>query len=42
MTDKHNRINTIESQIGAGLLEEIIQVAEGEKALVVTMAENKV
>lgn len=35
------RINEIEQQIGAGLIEEIIQVAEGEKTLVEDMVENK-
>jgi len=36
------QVNEIESKIGAGLLEEVIQVAEGEKTLVETMLENKV
>lgn len=36
------QVGEIETKIGAGLIEEIIQVAEGEKALVETMQENKV
>jgi len=35
-------VSYIESQIGAGLLEEVIQVAEGELKLVDTMTESKV
>ena len=36
------RINEIEQKIGAGLIEEVIQVAEAESQLVDTMYENKV
>ena len=36
------RISDIESQIGAGLIEEIIQVAEGEHKLVDEMVKAKV
>lgn len=36
------RIISIEQQIGAGLIEEIIQVAEGEVKLVDTMMESRV
>lgn len=36
------QINEIESKIGAGLIEEVIQVAEGESNLVDTMLQNKV
>ena len=36
------RITELESKIGAGLLEEVIQVAEGELRLVETMARHKV
>jgi len=32
----------VETQIGAGLIEEVIQVAEGELGLVDTMLEAKV
>ena len=32
----------MESQIGGGLIEEVIQVAEGELRLVETMSESKV
>ena len=32
----------MENRIGAGLIEEVIQVAEGENKLVDTMIENKV
>lgn len=35
------RIHEIEQEIGAGLIEEIIQVAEGELTLLDTMEENK-
>lgn len=34
MADKFNRISSIETKIGAGLIEEVIQVAEGELELV--------
>lgn len=37
-----DQINDIEGKIGAGLIEEIIQVAEGEKELAATMMEHKV
>ena len=36
------RVAEMENQIGAGLIEEVIQVAEGELKLVKTMAEAKV
>lgn len=36
------RIEELENKIGAGLIEEVIQVAEGEMALVDTMVEAKV
>lgn len=36
------RISDIESQIGAGLIEEVIQVAEGEHKLVDTMIISQV
>lgn len=35
------RINEIEAQIGAGLIEEVIQVAEGEHQLVSHMMKNR-
>lgn len=35
------RIAEIEDQIGAGLIEEIIQVAEGENQLVDTILESR-
>lgn len=37
-----SRISDAENQIGGGLIEEVIQVAEGELKLVETMAETKV
>jgi NADH dehydrogenase (ubiquinone) 1 alpha subcomplex subunit 5 len=37
-----NRIRELEEKIGAGLIEEIIQVAEGENKLVDIMVENRV
>ncbi len=37
-----DRISDAETQIGAGLIEEVIQVAEGELKLVDTMIESKV
>lgn len=37
-----NRINSLEQQLGAGLIEEVIQVAEGENKLIDTLYENKV
>lgn len=36
------RVHEIEQQIGAGLIEEIIQVAEGELKLVESMEKSKV
>ena len=36
------RIGEAETQIGGGLIEEVIQVAEGELTLVDTMAQSKV
>jgi NADH dehydrogenase (ubiquinone) 1 alpha subcomplex subunit 5 len=36
------RVAEIESKIGAGLLEEIVQVAQGENLLASVMVENKV
>ena len=36
------RITDAENQIGGGLIEEVIQVAEGELKLVETMAESEV
>jgi NADH dehydrogenase (ubiquinone) 1 alpha subcomplex subunit 5 len=36
-----SRISEIEGQIGAGLIEEVIQVAEGELKLVDIMAKAK-
>ena len=38
----HFRILDMENRIGAGLIEEVIQVAEGELKLVDTMLEAKV
>ena len=35
----HCRIDDIENKIGAGLIEEVLQVAEGELILVHEMAE---
>ena len=35
------RVNDLETKIGAGLIEEVIQVAEGEEQLVDKMAEAK-
>lgn len=37
-----NRINELESKLGAGLIEEVIQVAEGELKLVDEMIAAKV
>jgi NADH dehydrogenase (ubiquinone) 1 alpha subcomplex subunit 5 len=37
-----NRINELESRLGAGLIEEVIQVAEGEHKLVDEMVKAKV
>jgi NADH dehydrogenase (ubiquinone) 1 alpha subcomplex subunit 5 len=36
------RVHEIENKIGAGLIEEVIQVAEGELELVDTMEKSKV
>lgn len=36
------RINDLEQQLSAGLIEEVIQVAEGENRLIDTLYENKV
>jgi NADH dehydrogenase (ubiquinone) 1 alpha subcomplex subunit 5 len=36
------RIEEIENKIGAGLIEEVLQVAEGELILVSEMAESRV
>lgn len=36
------RIDKLEHQIGAGLIEEVIQVAEGEMKLIETMEKSKV
>jgi NADH dehydrogenase (ubiquinone) 1 alpha subcomplex subunit 5 len=36
------RISDLETKIGAGLIEEVIQVAEGEMKLVDVMAKSKV
>ena len=36
------QINQMENEIGAGLIEEVIQVAEGERELVDRLAESKV
>ncbi len=37
-----DQIVEIENKVGAGLIEEVIAVAEGEKELVKTMQESKV
>jgi NADH dehydrogenase (ubiquinone) 1 alpha subcomplex subunit 5 len=37
-----HRVANLENQIGAGLIEEVIQVAEGELKLVDEMAKNQV
>lgn len=39
---KADRIIDVENQIGAGLIEEVLHVAEGELQLVNVMAEHKV
>jgi NADH dehydrogenase (ubiquinone) 1 alpha subcomplex subunit 5 len=36
------RISELENKIGAGLIEEVVQVAEGELKLVDTMVQAKV
>lgn len=41
MMDMMFRVTEIENQIGAGLLEEVLQVAEGELSLVDQMYEAK-
>ena len=40
MTELHS-ISDLESKLGAGLIEEVIQVAEGEHQLVETMIKAK-
>lgn len=42
MLTGQNRIATIETQIAAGLIEEVIQVAQAELELVDVMAEHQV
>ncbi len=42
LTTLECRISDAETQIGAGLIEEVIQVAEGELQLVEVMKEHKV
>ncbi len=42
LTTTGHRISEAETQIGAGLIEEVIEVAEGELSLVKIMAEHKV
>lgn len=37
-----NRIEELETKIGAGLIEEVVQVAEGELRLIDTMVKAKV
>jgi NADH dehydrogenase (ubiquinone) 1 alpha subcomplex subunit 5 len=37
-----SRVHKLEQQIGAGLIEEIIEVAEGELQLIDTMEKSKV
>jgi NADH dehydrogenase (ubiquinone) 1 alpha subcomplex subunit 5 len=41
IADTMCRIDDIENKIGAGLIEEVLQVAEGELVLVSEMAESK-
>jgi len=36
------RISSLEQQLSAGLIEEVIQVAEGENKLIDTLYESKV
>lgn len=36
------RVSELETRIGAGLIEEVIQVAEGEHRLVDTLLQSKV
>jgi hypothetical protein len=42
IADTSCRIDDIENKIGAGLIEEVLQVAEGELILVNEMAESRV
>jgi len=42
LTDMLNRIRDLEEKIGAGLIEEVIQVAQGENKLADIMIENRV
>ena len=42
ITDTLCRIEDIENKIGAGLIEEVLQVAEGELILAGEMAESRV
>ena len=41
IADTMCRIDDIENKIGAGLIEEVLQVAEGELVLVSEMADSK-
>ena len=42
MDAKSNRISELENRLGGGLIEEVIQVAEGEHKLVDEMIKHKV
>jgi NADH dehydrogenase (ubiquinone) 1 alpha subcomplex subunit 5 len=42
IADTSSRIKDIENKIGAGLIEEVLQVAEGELTLAGEMAESRV
>jgi NADH dehydrogenase (ubiquinone) 1 alpha subcomplex subunit 5 len=42
LANPHDRVHELEQKIGAGLIEEVIQVAEGELKLVETMEKTKV
>lgn len=42
LTNGDNRVAEIEEKIGAGLIEEVIEVAKGERELVERMAESQV
>ena len=42
IADTSYRIDEIENKIGAGLIEEVLQVAEGELTLVSVMADSRV
>lgn len=42
LNEIHIRISEIENKIGGGLIEEVIQVAEGELRLVDEMVKSKV